>query len=257
VPQSALLTRHSLGLLRADVLLLRQLGAWGLTLQLCSVVDHRVAAPEVVAEVQAWLAEEGAAGEARPAASLWPAMRSPPATSASLCLSCQWHFQLRRNWRSPSRAHAPGPLRHRPAPAAALVRHLVSDHTQLDIVEAGKDKRGGGGAGGLLTAMQRALAATLEEKLSSVVRASMGRLGRWVGGVDGRGGPCWAGCRGVRWARRRRLWLGAAGQGWRWQAFGLLALLPGSHGSHHSPCCRAQVAGVLGRPAGRHGRGHV
>jgi hypothetical protein len=64
VPQSALLTRHFLGLLRADVLLLRQLGASGLTFQLCAVVDHGVGAPEVVAEVQAWLGEEGAAGGA-------------------------------------------------------------------------------------------------------------------------------------------------------------------------------------------------
>jgi hypothetical protein len=56
------------------------------------------------------------------------------------------------------------------------VQHLVSDHTQLDVVEAGKDKRGG--AGGLMAAVQRALAATLEEKLSSVVRSGMGRVGR-------------------------------------------------------------------------------
>jgi hypothetical protein len=64
VPEAALLTRHFLGLLRADVLLLRQLGASGLALQLSAVVDHGVTAPEVVREVAGWLGEEGAAGEA-------------------------------------------------------------------------------------------------------------------------------------------------------------------------------------------------
>jgi hypothetical protein len=67
------------------------------------------------------------------------------------------------------------------------VRHLVSDHSQLDITEAGKDKRGGGG---LLAALQRALAATFEEKLSSIVKAGMSRLGRWGAGLAG-------GCRAV------------------------------------------------------------
>lgn len=73
----------------------------------------------------------------------------------------------------------------------------MSDHSQLDITEAGKDKRGGGG---LMAALQRALAATFEEKLSSIVKAGMSRLGRWV--CVGRAGWGLQGCDGSGCAAR-------------------------------------------------------
>jgi hypothetical protein len=65
VPASAQLTRHFLALLSADVLLLRQLGASGLTFQLAAVVDYGVASPHVLQELRGWLGHEGSAGEAR------------------------------------------------------------------------------------------------------------------------------------------------------------------------------------------------